>query len=65
MLSKEDWMYIKSQKEKGIYLVDIAADLGVHPKTVRRALRRAGTPGRLAGPGSASLIPSSPRSTPF
>lgn len=30
--------------EKGAYLIDIAAALGVHPRTVRRALRRGGPP---------------------
>ncbi|HOX26872.1 MAG TPA: hypothetical protein PLL30_14445 [Candidatus Krumholzibacteria bacterium] len=44
MLSKEDWMDIKAQRHQGVYLVDIAADLGVHPKTIRRALQRGGPP---------------------
>lgn len=46
MLSKEDWMLIKAQKERGVYLKDIAAGLGVHPRTVRRALARGGAPTR-------------------
>ncbi len=44
MLRKGDWMDIKAQIEDGVYLKDIAATLGVHPKTVRRALRRGGPP---------------------
>lgn len=46
MLNKEDWMDIKAQRDRGVYLVDIGADLGVHPKTVRRALQRGGPPQR-------------------
>jgi transposase len=61
MLSKEDWMYIKSQKEKGVYLVDNAADLGVHPKTVRRALRRAGAPRPAGRPRVSKLDPFKPK----
>jgi len=44
MLGKEDWMTIKAQVEQGVYLKDIAKDLGVHPKTIRRALKRGGPP---------------------
>ncbi len=44
MLSKGDWMYIKTQKEQGVYQKDIAEALGVHPKTVSRAIKRGGAP---------------------
>jgi transposase len=44
MLSKEDWMYIKAQKERGVYIKDIAVALGVHPRTVSRAIKRGGAP---------------------
>ncbi len=44
MLRKEDWMVIQAQIEGGIYQKDIAAALGVHPRTVRRALERGGAP---------------------
>jgi len=44
MLKKGDWMYIKAQNARGVYQKDIAASLGVHPKTVRRALKRGGAP---------------------
>ncbi len=57
MLSKEDWMHIKAQKAKGVYLVDIAADLGVHPKTVRRALQRGAPPRPVGRPRASKLDP--------
>ena len=44
MLRKEDWMSIQSQIAKGVYQKDIARQLGVHPKTVRRAVDRGGAP---------------------
>ena len=44
MLIKGDWMDIKSQAERGVYKKDIARSLGVHPRTVRRALARGGAP---------------------
>jgi len=44
MLKKEDWMYIKAQVARGVYQKDIAEELGVHPKTVSRALKRGGPP---------------------
>ncbi|MGV8080302.1 MAG: IS21 family transposase [Syntrophales bacterium] len=44
MLDKEDWMEIKAQIAKGVYRKDIARQLGVHPKTVSRALQRGGPP---------------------
>lgn len=44
MLSKEDFIVIKTLSKRGVYLKDIAAELGVHPKTVSRALKRGGAP---------------------
>lgn len=44
MLSKEDYLMIKAQLERGVYQKDIAEELGVHPRTIRRALRRGGPP---------------------
>jgi transposase len=49
MLSKEDWIVIEAQRRKGVYLKDIAAEVGVHPKTVRRALKRGGVPAGKPG----------------
>jgi len=37
-------MYIKAQLERGVYQKDVARELGVHARTVRRALRRGGPP---------------------
>jgi transposase len=44
MLSKEDYAVIQSLNQRGIYLKDIAAELEVHPRTVKRALQRSGAP---------------------
>ena len=44
MIRKEDWMDIKAQVEQGMYQKDIADELGVHPKTISRALKRGGPP---------------------
>ena len=42
MLRKEDFAVIKSLNQRGVYIKDIAAELGVHPKTVSRALKFVG-----------------------
>ena len=42
MLGLEDFMTIQALAKRGVYVCDIAAQLGVHPKTVRRALQRGG-----------------------
>jgi len=61
MLRKEDWMEIKEQAEKGMYQKDIAEQLGVHPKTVRRAIRRGGPPkGDRPGAKKSKLDPFTP-----
>jgi helix-turn-helix protein len=44
MLGKEDFALIQALVRRGVYLCDIAQELGVHPKTVSRALRRGGAP---------------------
>jgi transposase len=44
MLSKEDFTVIKALKQRGVYQKDIAEQLGVHPKTVSRALKRGEAP---------------------
>jgi len=44
MLSKGDWMYINTEIARGVYKKDIADELGVHPRTVRRAFQRGGAP---------------------
>ena len=42
MLAKEDCMVIQALTKHGVYQRDIAETLGVHPKTVQRALTRRG-----------------------
>ena len=44
MLRKEDFAVIEALKKRDVYVKDIAAELGVHPKTVSRALRRGSAP---------------------
>jgi len=44
MLRKEDFMMIQALAQRGLYLCDIATQVGVHPRTVRRALARGGAP---------------------
>lgn len=46
MISKEDFAVIKSLDQRGVYLKDIADELGVHPRTVSRALKRGSAPQR-------------------
>jgi len=44
MLRREDYTVIKALHKRGVYVKDIAEELGVHAKTVSRALRREGAP---------------------
>src|ERR671922_388324 len=44
VLGLEDFVMIQALVKRGVYLCDIAEQLGVHPRTVRRALRRGGPP---------------------
>jgi transposase len=46
MLSQEDYIVIRTLKKRGVYHKDIAAELGVHPRTVSRALQRGSAPRR-------------------
>jgi transposase len=57
MLSKEAFAVIKALKRRGVYLKDIAAELGVHPKTVSRALKRGKSPERERKPRGSKLDP--------
>lgn len=53
MLKKEDYLMVQEMIEKGMYRKDIAYELGVHPRTIRRALKRGGAPkGRRPHRGS-------------
>jgi transposase len=52
---------IQERMAQGVYVKDIAAELGVHPRTVSRALRRGGTPpGRRAAARTSKLEPYQP-----
>jgi transposase len=44
MIRKEDFAVIKALTQRGVFLKDIALELGVHPRTVSRALKRNGAP---------------------
>jgi transposase len=44
MLTQEDYWMIQERLKKGVYRKDIAAELGVHPKTVSRVLARGSAP---------------------
>ena len=51
MLGLEDFMTIQALVKRGVCLCDIAEQLGVHPKTVSRAVKRGGP--RSGGAGGA------------
>ena len=57
MLGSEDFIVIQALVQRGVYLCDIAQQLGVHPKTVRRALQRGGPPRRRGGRRGSLLDP--------
>jgi len=46
MIRKEDFAVIHSLHQRGVFLTDIAHELGVHPRTVSRALKLDGVPER-------------------
>src|SRR5262245_20256289 len=49
VLGLEDFMTIQALVKRGVYLCDIAEQLGVHPRRVRRALQRGGPPAPRRG----------------
>ena len=51
MLRREDVMVIQVLAKRGLYLCDIAKQVGVHPRTVRRALDRGEAPAAGSVPG--------------
>lgn len=57
MLSQEDYLMIKALKKRGVYNKDIARELGVHPRTVSRALQRGRAPGVERKPRPSKLDP--------
>jgi transposase len=52
---------IKSLSRRGVYLKDIAAELGVHPKTVSRVLKHKGTPETERERSESKLEPYKPK----
>lgn len=60
MLKKEDYTVIKVLAEEGMYQKDIAEKLGVHPKTVSRALERGCAPGKTRKKKESKLEPYKP-----
>ncbi len=57
MLSKEDYAVIQTLNQRGVYLKDIAAEVEVHPRTVKRALQRGGVPRAERKVGPSKLDP--------
>lgn len=57
MLRKEDFIVIQALIRQGVYLCDIARQLGVHPKTIRRALVRGKAPEGRRGRRRSQLDP--------
>jgi hypothetical protein len=53
-------MTIQALVKRGVYRCDIAEQLGVHPRTVRRALERGGPPVRRGGRRGSVLDPYRP-----
>lgn len=61
MLSQEDYIVIRTLKKRGVYHKDIAAELGVHPRTVSRALQRGSAPQREGKRRASKLDPYKPQ----
>jgi transposase len=61
MLKKEDLTMIKSLNEHGFYKKDIAAELGVHPRTVSRVMKREANLKRERKPKTSKLEPYQPK----
>jgi transposase len=57
MLKKEDYLMIEILDKRGVYQKDIAEELGVHPRTVRRALKRGSAPERKRKARGSKLDP--------
>jgi transposase len=60
MLGLEDFMTIQALVKRGVYLCDIAEQLGVHRKTVSRAVQRGGPPAPGRGRRGSLLDPYRP-----
>lgn len=53
-------MVIKALANRGVYQKDIAAELGVHPRTVSRALKRSAAPAPKRTPRGSKIAPFKP-----
>jgi len=60
MIGQEDFAVIKSLQQHGVFQKDIAFELGVHPRTVSRALKRDGPPERDRKRSASKLDPCKP-----
>lgn len=61
MIRKEDYTVIQSLSQRGVFIKDIAEELGVHPRTVSRALERKGAPSRKRPQVESKLEPYKPK----
>ncbi len=57
MIRKEEFAVIKSLQQHGVFQKDIAMELGVHPRTISRALKRNGAPERERKQSGSKLDP--------
>lgn len=57
MLSQEDFVVIQALVRRGVYLKDIAAEMGVSAKTVSRAVKRGSAPKRERARRGSKLAP--------
>ena len=57
MIKKEDFAVIKALTHQGAFIKDIAAEIGVHPKTVSRALKRGSAPKAEKKSKDSKLVP--------
>jgi len=61
MIRKEDFAVIKSLNQRGAFMKDIAEELGIHPRTVSRALKRGSAPKRERRRSESKLEPYKPK----
>ncbi len=61
MLCQEDYIVIRTLKKRGVYQKEIAAELGVHPRTVSRAIQRGSAPQPQRRSRSSKLDPYKPQ----
>ncbi|EKI9472742.1 helix-turn-helix domain-containing protein, partial [Salmonella enterica] len=57
MLSKEDFYMIKQMRQQGVYIIDIASQVGCSERTIRRLLKYPEPPSRKTRHKMAKLKP--------